>query len=97
MPESEAVGNGLCVDPELIGDVCQRPSGRVDLGCLVEDLDVPRPLLVVASDTVTVEVAGHGGAVDAELGGELADGGAGLRRRDQVVDVGGGEASLGSV
>jgi hypothetical protein len=37
------------------------------------------------------------GAVDAELGGELADGGAGLIHRDQIVDVGGGEASLGRV
>ena len=44
-----------------------------------------------------VEVAGGGGSVDAELGGELAEGGAGLIRRDQVVDVGGGEASLGRV
>ena len=39
-----------------------------------EDLVVPRRLFVVASDTVAVEVAGHGGAVDAELDGKLADG-----------------------
>jgi hypothetical protein len=61
---------------------------------LLEDLVVPIPLFVVASDTVAVDVAGQGGAVDAQLDGELADGRAGLIRRDQVVDVGAGEASL---
>ena len=51
----------------------------------------------MARDTQAVEVGGDGGSMDAEIDGELADGGAGLIRRDQVVDVGGGEASLGRV
>ena len=42
-------------------------------------------------------MAGDRGAMDAELDGELADGGAGLVGRNEVVDVGGGEASLGRV
>jgi hypothetical protein len=46
---------------------------------------------------VAVEVAGDGGAVDAELNGELADGGACLAGLNEVVDVGGGEAALGRV
>jgi hypothetical protein len=46
---------------------------------------------------VAVEVAGHGGAVDVELDGELADGGASLVGLNEVVDVGGGEAALGRV
>ena len=46
---------------------------------------------------MAVEVAGHGGAVDAELDGELADGGAGPVGLDDVVDRGGGEAPLGRV
>jgi hypothetical protein len=51
----------------------------------------------VARDTVAVEVACHGGAVDAELDGELVDGGAGPVCLNEVVDVGGGQASLGRV
>ena len=46
---------------------------------------------------MAVEVAGHGGSVDAEVDGELADGGAGPVGLNEVVDVGGGEASLGRV
>jgi hypothetical protein len=52
---------------------------------------------VVARDLVAVEVGGDGGAVDAVVGWELAEGGAGLVGRDEVVDCGGGEASLGRV
>ena len=48
-------------------------------------------------DVVVVEVGGDGGAVDAVADGELVDGGAGLVGGDEVVDVGGGEASLGGV
>ena len=94
---SEAGGDGLRVDFELVGDVSQRQSGRVELGCLTEDVVVPCGPFALARDTVAVEVAGDGGSVDAELDGELADGGAGLVGRDEVVDVGGGEASLGTV
>ena len=94
---SEAVGDGLCVDSELVGDVGQRPSSRVELSRMPEDLVVPRPQFAVASDTVAVEVARHGGAVGAELDGQLADGRAGLIRRDQGVDGSGGEAPLGRV
>jgi hypothetical protein len=46
---------------------------------------------------VAVEVAGNGGAVDAELDSESAHGGAGPVGSDQVIDVVGGEASLGRV
>ena len=94
---SETVGDGLCVDPELVGDAAQRQSARVELGCLGEDLVVPRRLFAVARDAVAVEVAGDGGSVDAELHGELADGGACSVDLKNVVDVGGGEASLGRV
>ena len=80
-----------------MGDVGQRRSGRVELGCLLEDDGVPCRLFAVARDTVAVEVAGDGGSVDAEVDGELADGGAGLLGLNEVVDVGGGEASLGWV
>jgi hypothetical protein len=51
----------------------------------------------MARDTVSVEVFGDGGAVDAVVGSQLADRGACLIGSDQVVDVGGGEASLGRV
>ena len=51
----------------------------------------------MAWDAVAVEVAADGGSVDAELDGELADGGTGLVGLNKVVDVGGGEASLGRV
>jgi hypothetical protein len=91
---SESVGDGLRVDSESVGDVGQRQSGRVQLGGFLEGLIVPDGLFVVAWDAAAVEVGGHGGAVDVELRGELADGGADLVGRDEVVDVGGGEASL---
>ena len=93
----ESVGDGLCVDSELVGDVGQRPTGRVELGCSGEDLVVPCRLFAVARDAVAVEVAGHGGSVDAELDGELVDGGASLVGANEVVEVGGGETSLGRV
>ena len=80
-----------------MGDLGQRQSGRVELGCLLEGLVVPCRLFAVARDTVAVEVAGDGGAIDVELDGELVDGGAGLVCVDEVVDVGGGEAPLGRV
>lgn len=94
---SESVRNGLSVDTELVGDRCERGSGRIELGCLREDLVVSCGLLTVARDTVPVKVAGDGRSVDAELVGELADGGAGLVCLDEVVEIGGGEASLGRV
>ena len=94
---SETVGDGLWVDPELVGDVGQRRSGRVQLGGFPEDVVAPSRLFAVARDTVAVEVAGDGRSVDAELDGELADGGPGPVCVDEVVDVGGGEASLGRV
>jgi hypothetical protein len=87
----------LCVDPELVGDVGQGQSGRVELGCSLEVPVAPRLLFAVARDTVAVEVSRHGGSVDAEVDGELADGGAGLVGRNEVVDVDGGEASQGRV
>ena len=48
-------------------------------------------------DPVTVEVAGHGGSVETELDGKLADCCAGPIGLDDVDDHGGGEASLGRV
>jgi len=48
-------------------------------------------------DSRSSEAVGDGGAVDPELGGESADRGAALIGSDEVVDVGGGEASLGRV
>jgi hypothetical protein len=51
----------------------------------------------VARDTVAVEVAGDGCSVDAELDGELVDGGACSVGIKKFVEVGGGEASLGRV
>lgn len=94
---SEAVGDGLCVDPEPVGNFGQRRSGRVELGRSCEVLVVPCRLFTMAWNTVAVEVAGNGGAVDTELGRELADRGASSIGLDEVVDVGGGEASLGRV
>ena len=94
---AEAVGNGLRVDPEAVGDGGQRQSGGVQLRRFVEGLVVPCGLFAVAWDAVAVEVAADGGSVDAELDGKLADGGAGLVGLNKVVDVGGGEASLGRV
>ncbi len=44
---------------------------------------------------MAVQVAGHGGSVDAEFGGELADGAAGLVGLNEVDGGGGGEAPLG--
>ncbi len=44
-------------------------------------------------DLMAVEVSRDRGAVDAEVGSELADRGAGFIGRDQFVDVSGGEAS----
>jgi hypothetical protein len=52
---------------------------------------------VVSWDVVLVEVRGDGGAVDAVLKGELGDRRAGSVLVDEVVDVGGGEASLSRV
>lgn len=78
---SESVGDGPCVDSALAGDVGQGQSGRGELSRVSEDLVVPRSRFVGAGDTVAVEVAGHGGAVDAELDGELADGRAGAAMR----------------
>ena len=72
-------------------------SGRVELGRLGEDLFVSCRLFAMARDTAAVQVAGDGGSVDAEVDGELADGRAFLVGLDEVVDVGGGEASLGRV
>lgn len=46
---------------------------------------------------MAVEVAGDGGSVDAELHGELGDGGARSVGIKKVVEIGGGEASLGRV
>jgi len=94
---TEPVRNGLCVDPELVGDVGQRHSGRVELYCLREGRVVPCRLFAVARDTVAVEVAGDGRSVDAELDGELVDGDAALVGIKKVVEVGGGETSLGRV
>jgi hypothetical protein len=51
----------------------------------------------VARDLVAVEVGGDRGPVDAELGSEMPDRGAGSVGRDEVVDIGGGEPSLGRV
>jgi hypothetical protein len=48
----------------------------------------------VARDAAAVEVGGDDGSVDAELDGELADGGAGLVGVNEVGDVVGGEASV---
>jgi hypothetical protein len=48
----------------------------------------------VARYTFAVEVFADGGAMDAEVGSELVDRGAVLVGRDEVVDLGGGEASL---
>ena len=94
------VGSGwrrLCVDPELLADVGKRSSGYVQLRRFLEGPVVPCRLFAVARDTVAVEVVGHGGSVDAELDGKSADGGTGLIGRKEVIDVGGGEASLGRV
>ena len=93
---SESVRDSLCVDPELVGDVGERRSGCIQLRRFVEDLVVPCSPFAVGG-TVAVEVAGDGGSMDAELDGEVADGGAALVGLDEVVDVGGGEASLGWV
>lgn len=93
----ESVGDGLRVDPELIGDVDQGQPGRVQPGCLLEGVDVPGGLFAVAGGAVAVEVGGDGGAVDAEVGSELADRGACLVGHDEFVDVGTGEAPLGGV
>lgn len=66
---SEADGDGLFVNPELVGNV--RQSGRVEIGRSFEVLVVPCPLFAVARDTSTIEVAGDGGSVNAEIDGEL--------------------------
>ena len=94
---SESVRNGLCVHSEMAGDLGKRRSGYMQLRRGVEDLVVPCGLLAVARDTVAVKVAGHGGSVDAELDAEFLDGDAGPAGINEVVDVGGGEASLGRV
>ena len=52
---------------------------------------------MVARDTVVVEVGSDGGAVNAQLGSELVDGGASSVGHNEVDDGGGGEASLGRV
>jgi len=89
--------DGLCVDPKLVGDVGQRQSGHIELGCVVEGVVVPGGLFALARHIVSVEVGGDGGAMDSEVGGQLADGGAGSVVGDEVVDVAGGETSLGGV
>ena len=86
----------LQIDPVgghgLAGVASQEPGDR-PLHFLANGV-VPCGPFALARDTVPVEVAGHGGSVDAELDGELADGGAGWVGLDEVADVGGGEASL---
>ena len=72
-PLSETIGDRLRVDPELAGDVGKRQSGSVQIGCFFEGLVVPDGLFATARNALAVEVAGHGGSVDAELGGELVD------------------------
>jgi hypothetical protein len=94
---SESVRNRLSVDSELAGNVGQRHSGRIQLRRFLEGSVVPSRVLPVARDPVAVEVPCDRGAVDAVVGGQLAAGGAYLVGRDEVVDVGGGEASLGRV
>ena len=64
---------------------------------MLEVAVVPFGPVVVARHTVAVEVGGDGRAVDAELGSQPADRGAGTLSRDEVVDGGGGEALLGRV
>jgi hypothetical protein len=80
-----------------MGNVGERRSGCIDLRRFLEDLVVPCGLFAVARDTLAVEVAGDGGSVDGELDGELTDARAGSVGLDDVVGVGGGEASLGRV
>ena len=58
---------------------------------------VPCSLFTAARDAVAVEVACHGGSMDAEVDGELADGGTGLVGLNEGIDIGRGEASLGRV
>ena len=48
-------------------------------------------------DLMAVEVSRDRGAVDAELGSELVDGGACSVGIKEVVELGGGETSLGRV
>jgi hypothetical protein len=93
----EAVGDDLRVDSESIGDIGKRLSRCVQLACFSERGVVPRWPFVMPQDVVSVEVGTDGGAVDAEVGCELASGGACLVRRDEVGDGGGGEAALGRV
>ena len=96
----EAIGDGLRgwrVDPEPGGDIGERKPGGVQLGRMREGVVVPGRSFLVSWNVVAVEVGGDGGAMDAVQGGELADGGAGSVGGDEVVDVGGGEASLGGV
>jgi hypothetical protein len=94
---SESVGDGVRVDSKPFGDVGQRQPARIHVGGLSEDAVVPGGLFVMARDPMAVEVGGDRGAVDAEVYSRLADGGASFVGRDQVVDVSGGEASLGRV
>ena len=93
----EPVGDGLWADAVPGRDDSERESGCVQLGRFVEGVVVPGALFVVARYLVTIKVSGDGGAMDADVSGQLADGGAGAVGGDQVVDVAGGEASLGGV
>jgi hypothetical protein len=94
---SEAVGDGLCVDPELGAHVGQRQPGRVHFGGFCEGVVVPGALFAMAGDLAAVEVGGDGCAVDANISRELTDARAPSVGLNGVVDVGRGEASLGRV
>jgi len=93
----EAVGDGLRVDPEPIGNIGQRQSGCVQLSGLAQRIVVPDGRFATTRDTLAVEMGRDRGPVDAELDGEFVDGGASSIGLNESVDAGGGEASLGRV
>jgi hypothetical protein len=80
-----------------VGDAGKRQSCCIKLGRFLEVVVVPCGLLAVAGDALAVEVVGDGGPVDVVFEREFAHGGAGSVGLNEVVDVGGGKASLGRV
>jgi len=69
-----------------VGDAGKRQVGREEHRCCIEEVSVPCGPSAMAPDTVAGEVFGESRAVYAEVGDELADGGAFLVGRNQAFD-----------
>jgi hypothetical protein len=94
---AESIGDGLWVDAVSGRDGGERKPAGVQVGRVSEDLAGPFSLRVVALNVLAVERCRNGGTMDTAPIGELIDHCARAVGGDELVDIGGREASLDGV